>query len=476
MVAVTRAIPDSDLNARVRYDRAVADPRPAARRDYRAYALGDQLDPRTPAQRAMFPQLDVHAYADNVCKRVVATPANRLSIARFAVDGPDPAVAAIQEHIARASLLNHLPRLAAGINVATLRDGDHAVALRWVNGAPRYLPEPWWDGATGMFVAYDDDRLPVYAAKEWTERDGAGFRHRRVIWFPDRIERYASADRQGWEAINLPDDPYQGGQPVPWLTGDDEPIGLMVVHFANRLLPNDAAHATAPYGVSLLAGGVLGIQDRINLIHFDIVSTSSFTGSQMLWAKGVRPPLDPDGNVIPYAVVPGSFIADASPDAGFGVFPAGSIDAHDRALQIEKETIAQTTGLPYVVLAGNWPSGEALARAEGELAELVDKFGEIMGPDYASLLHKSTRLANIFGGADLDEALPIRAVFQPSQRSNPLVVAQQLALLAGVEGRREALRDGGKQPADLDRIMAEVAEDQQRAATATATAFNAGQL
>lgn len=481
MMAAVRVDLDSGVNARITEERNAAQPDAVLLKDYRDYLRGIQLDPRTQAQRAMFPELEKHAFCDNVCRRVIVTPANRLTIARFDVDGAGAATDRIKEYLAKTAMLNRLSAFVTSVNVATVRDGDHAVALRWRDGATRYIREKWWNGEEGIFVAYDDDGMPLYAVKEWTETQDARQVRRRVVWYPERIERYASEDGQAWQMFNLPSDPYQGGQPVPWVTPDGEPIGIMLVHFANQIVPNDGAGGTggvradSRYGMSLLAGGVLGIQDRINLIHFDIVSTSSFTGTQMLWATGVTLPIDPVTKLpTPYRVVPGSVVTSGEKDSHFGSFPAGNVDAHEKALGIQKQAVAEATGLPYVALTGQTPSGEALMHMEADLAEVVDKIGEVMGPGYASLMHKDTRLANIFGKADLDETLRIETVFTPSQRSNPLAVANQLVQLMQVEGRRETLKDIGKQPDDIERIVKEVEGEQRQATENTARAFNAG--
>jgi hypothetical protein len=493
MVAtLVRAIPDSDINAEITATRAAALPDAAALKDYRAYLLGKQLDPRTPAQRRMFPELNVHDFCDNVCRRVVLTPANRLTIARFDVadDYGKDAAAAIADFLADLGIKNHLARLVIAINVATLRDGDHALALRWVDGhGVRLTREGWWNGETGIWFAYGDDDLPRYVVREWVETGEGRQTRRRVVWWPDRFERYASEDGAAWDAVNDPGDPVIGGKPVPWTVPtrlgepmrlDGEPIGIPAVHFANQLIPNDGAGATegvradSRYGRSLLAGGLLGIQDRINLVQFDYIATSSFTGTQMLWGTGVSPLMDPQTNKpVPYEIVPGTMITDGNGAARFGAFPAGSVEAHDRTIRMLKETAAQNTGLPYVTLAGDWPSGEALQRAEADLAEMVDKLGELLGPAYASAMHKATRLANVFGLAKLEERALIRTVFANAQRSNPLVVASSLEALARVEGVREALRDSGKQPGDIERIIGELREDARERATTAGDALGA---
>ena len=491
MVALVRASPATDLMDRIAAERAAALPDAALVRDYRAYLLGKQLDPRTVRQRALFPELEAHAFCDNVCRRVVLTPANRLTLARFDVEGEGATTEAVKAFLDDLGMRNRLNALVTAINAATLRDGDHAVALRWKDSAVRLIREKWWDGYEGVFVRYDDDDRADYAVKEWAEVADGRIIQRRVVQFPDRFERYASEDGQRWMMVNLPEDGVPDGSPVPYTVPDrngvsqpdGEPLGIPLVHFSNQLVPNDGAggsdgvRADSRYGQSILGGGVLGIQDRINLVNFDITSTSSFTGTQMLWATGVELPIDPDTKLpIDFAVIPGAFVTSSKDNARFGAFPAGGIATHEAALRILKESVAQATGLPYVMLTGQVPSGEALMRMEADLGEMVDKLGELFGPAYAALAHKATRLGNAYGKAGLDEDLRITAAFAPSQRSNPLAIAQQLGYLIEAEGRREALKDFGKNPDEVERIMADLAEEGAARSELTARAFNAGQL
>jgi hypothetical protein len=481
-------------------ERAAAQPEATLLKTYRAYARGWHNDPRTTAQKDMLPELNLNRFCDNVCKLIVQTPANRLTIARFDTDAPKRAGKAILEFIRHVALINNLPNFAAAVNVATLRDGDHAVGLRWRTnphgaagdwGSVRLIREAWWNGEQGVFISYDDDDQPRYAVKEW----GLGANLRRNVYYPDRIERFLGDHSGNWYAVNYDSDPVQGGRPVPWLDLDGNPLGIPFVHFANRLLPNDgpggipvargatattvaasdawwwrggATSATAQpdsrYGVSELDGGILGLQDHLNMSWWDLKAAEVFTGTQMLWGSGIAERKDATGNTIPYPVIPGGMITTTDPNGRFGHFPAGDLSQLRNAIADRKRAISLATRIPLNYIAGDWPSGEALQWSEVDFAEKVDKFGEVMGPAYASLMHKATRLANAFGRAGLDESVPITTVFTPSQRVNPLMIADSLVKVAGVFGVREAARQAGMQPADIERILGELEQDRQASA------------
>jgi hypothetical protein len=492
MTAAPALIANSDPIAE---ERAAAQPEATLLKTYRAYARGWQNDPRTQAQKDMLPELNLNRFCDNVCKLIVQTPANRLTIARFEVGGPKKAaqrvINPLLAFIQQLWLLNNLPNFAAAVNVATLRDADHAVGLRWVRDSVRFIREAWWNGEQGVFVSYDDDDQPRYAVKEW----GSGTTVRRNVYHPDRIERFLGQGGGTWQAINLDSDPVAGGRPVPWLDLDGGPLGIPFVHFANRLLPNDgpggipetrgatsttdapasawwwrggATSATAQpdsrYGISELDGGILGLQDHLNMSWWDLKAAEVFTGTQMLWGSGIAERRDADGNVVPYAAIPGGMITTPAEGARFGHFPAGDLSQLRNAIADRKRAISLATRIPLNYIAGDWPSGEALQWSEVDFAEKVDKFGEVMGPAYASLMHKATRLANAFGRAGLDESVPIITVFTPSQRVNPLMIADSLVKVAGVFGVREAARQAGMQPDAIDNILRELEEDRQASA------------
>jgi hypothetical protein len=115
--------------------------------------------------------------------------------------------------------------------------------------------------------------------------------------------------------------------------------------------------------------------------------------------------------------------------------------------------------VPQHLIAGDWPSGEALLRAEGPLADRAEALIRVVGPSWASVAHKATRLANTFGRAALNEQLLISSVFAPAERRDPLTRAQIATAEAPFVSRRETLRTLGRSPADIERIIAELKDE-----------------
>ena len=360
---------------------------------------------------------------------------------------------------------SQVPALAGAAHYAALRDGNHAVALGWEDGRVRLARERWWNGRHGIFVVYDGGARPRYAVKDWQAAEGL----RRTIWYDDRIERYL-ADGAGWRSYRLPAD--GEAWPVPWVDRQGAPLGIPIVHLACTERPNDGDERddfTSAYGASVLDGGLLGLQDEINDVQRDISAAARFAGYQMLWGTGVTPQRDQAGNEIPLIVEPGAFFRDELPDAAFGTLPAGSLAELERTLTIKLQAVSRQTAVPQHLIAGQWPSGEALLRAERPLTDRAEALIRVIGPAWSSVAHKATLLLNTFGGYQLDTSLLIAAVYAPAERRDPLTRAAIATAEAPFVSRRETLRTLGRSPAEIERILSEIAEEARAAAPAPTT-------
>jgi hypothetical protein len=464
---------DLSTHSRIEAERKAAQPDAALVRTFRAYARGKQRGTLTAGQAHILRGLLAHRFADNVCAMVLDQVAARLQLARFAVEGDRAsatAAAAVETALRELWTTAQIPALAGAAHYATLRDGNHAIALGWEGGRVRLARERWWNGKSGLFVAYDDGERPRYAVKDWEAPEGL----RRTIWYADRIERYL-AQGDGWRPYRLPED--GDVWPVPWLDRAGAPLGIPVVHLACRERPSDGDQADDPapaYGVSILDGGVLGLQDEINDVQRDISAAARFAGYQMLWGTGITPQRDAEGNEVPLIVEPGAFFRDENPDAAFGTFPAGSLSELERTLTIKLQAVSRQTAVPQHLISGQWPSGEALLRAERPLTDRCEALIRVIGPSWSSIAHKATLLLNCFGGYQLDPTLLITSVFAPAERRDPLTRATVATAEAPFVSRRETLRTLGRSPAEIERILAELKEEASAAIAVPLIATNGG--
>jgi hypothetical protein len=273
--------------------------------------------------------------------------------------------------------------------------------------------EKWWDGKTGVWVAYDDRGRPSYAVKDFTvmmdnPAGGVVPRDRRTVYYPGRIERYIR-DGGGWQPFELEGERF----PVPWVKRDGSPLGLPVIHYA---FPR---FGEQQYGTSELAGGFLANQDHINDMQQDLTASARLLGFQILWSTGI------DWTESTPSLEPGAFLHADAPDANFGAIPAGDLkqirDAHATKLQ----TIARMTMTPiHIISGGTWPAGIALVQADKPLIAKCMRLMESIGPSHTTKAHRATEMANAFGGAGLNEDAIITPVFADPEQLDQLAQAE----------------------------------------------------
>ena len=390
-------------------------------RDYRKYASGKQLKLLSPEQKRILGNARYHLAVDNILDLVLRTAAGRLTFEGWTIGDPatftptsdtpdersDDAIA-VENFLAQFYLKSRLSSKQFDTHYAALRDGVTALSLAWKPGEaaddpgrPIAFREPWWDGERGMFVAFDDDGEPAWAVREWIDVIGKREVWRRTVYYPDQITRYRK-EGGGWVPFELPTDPPGTRGTVPWVRANGQPLGLPVIPFSNSVAD------TAPYGRSDIAG-LLGIQDDINQIGLDLTAAAMFTGFQMYWASGVK--IDD-----PNAVGPGQMLSADNPASRFGTLSPGPMDSLIAAYDSKRQTIAIDTSTPMHIIGGQWPSGEALLRAEMPLVDKVTRLGAVCAPSWILLAHRATELANTFGGQSLNEDAPITVDYAAPER------------------------------------------------------------
>lgn len=368
---------------------------------FRDYARGQQGKPLTATEMDLLGRRGDQTVADNVCKLILSTAASRLSLEGWLVSEPT-----VQRYLDELWLRNAMKRLQYDVHFAFLRDGNHAVSLRWKpgqlfaeTGRVTLHREPWWDGESGIFIAYSDYDEDAWAVKDWDERGTNNTIKRRTIYYPDVIFRYR---REGGEWRQMP------GSPVPWTRADGTPLGLPVIHFANSSADDSL------YGQSDLTG-LLGLQDDLNSIQRDMTIASAFAGFQMLTATGVN--ADADDLI----VGPGRLLKTGNPAAQFGVIPPGDMSSLTGTHAYKRQTMAVDSSTPiHLITGGDWPSGEALLRAEMPLVDKVERLQEIAGPSWVRVAHRATELGDAFGRLGLNEDAPISAKWEEAERLDPL--------------------------------------------------------
>ena len=205
-----------------------------------------------------------------------------------------------------------------------------------------------------------------YAVKEWSYKNTQQVTiSRRLIWFPDRLEKYESqspGSYMSWQPSYLEDDYVDGVAPesLEWLDENGEPLGVPYIHFKN------AYRTYGNYGVSELDGGIIGWQDQLNDAIINMTLTARMTGGQQYYGTGIKlRKKDGTSEPIPIKVDAGTFHTSENADSRFGVLPAGNMDQQIAGYNLKLKRVAQITATPlHSITGGDWPSGDALLRSE----------------------------------------------------------------------------------------------------------------
>lgn len=384
---------------------------------YRDYAEGNQESTINVSQQLLIGRKADHAVSDNILRMVLATAASRLRLERFsAASDEDPEspneggeADALREFLRDLWMRNQIDRLQYENTFAYLRDGNSAISLSWRKnakgeGSVRLTRERWWDGTSGVFVAYDGSGDREWAVKEWEESDptdDAKVIRRRTVYYPDCIARYVQQGN-GWKEYATDDQPAI----VPWTRADGRPLGIPIIHF-----PNGASVTDTPYGLSDLTG-LIGLQDDLNATQEDMTAATRFAGFQMIWGSGI-----PDGKG--FKVVPGGFLWTPEKDAKIGTIPPGDASMISDTHSYKRTTIGIVTSTPiHTITGGDWPSGEAILQADMPMTDKAIRLASVAGPLWTEIAHRATEIANTFGGMGINEDIPITAVFAPPERIN----------------------------------------------------------
>lgn len=418
---------DSKIHKQIAEERRAALPDPARVTIYRDYARGAHKQTFTRKQMQHLRGLRL-LIIQNVIKRILVVLANRIHVTGYSV--ADDGVNAFLRDV---WVRNWLSALYAQIVYTTLRDGNAGATIGFDNARQRPVitREKWFNGSTGIWFAYDDRGEPTYAVKDWISSEG----QRRTVYYDNEIRRYildtkgASARGATWRWYTDDETPDAG--PIAWVDANGDALGMAAVHFAVITEPADSEEdcydnqSDGNYGVSKCEGGLIGLQDSVNELIRLLLVASRFTAFQIPTASGLKPETDKrTGDPIPPQVSPGAMLTSEDPAARFGYIPAGSIDQLLKSKSDLIESMADVAGVPKHAIKGNWPSGEALMRAEMEIIDQARKAAASLGPSFASLAHKSVILSNRFGNTALNERALITTLFEPPERYDPATLTE----------------------------------------------------
>ncbi len=254
---------------------------------YRRYYDGDQpLAFATDKFRNAFGSV-LKEFAYNLCAVVVDTPADRLEVTGFGVEGSDTSTAGADAWAIWQQ--NRMDVRAGEAHQEALRSGD-AYVIVWPDetGQPILYPQP----ACLMAICYDEEQpgKTLWASKIWQTREKLV---RLNLYYPDRIEKYVTRSKSD----GLPEkaqafEPYAEQPEVP------NPWGVVpVFHLANN-------GGMDGMGRSELRN-ICALQDALNKSICDLLVSMEYVAYPQRWATGLEVEIDPQTGKPKLPFVPG---------------------------------------------------------------------------------------------------------------------------------------------------------------------------
>lgn len=284
---------------------------------------------------------------------------------------------------------------------------------------PRFVDESLGGDGYGMWMDYpNDDPLldPVRAIKQWViyREDGTKL-YRRVVYWPERIERLQKNDKGEW--VPFTDDENGKEAEEEW----PAEIGIPVAHFYN------------PARISELKD-IIPLQDALNKTWLDVLAAADTTAFRMLGFLGWIPttdgkePEDDGSNLL--EVLPGQNIATDRPKDEVDlkiIEPADLtplLDTEER-LVFRMATISDTPAYRFQTskqIAGS----ETQKQMDGPLIAKVEERQVIAGNGWENVMSLSLKVSQKFGPAEAPEIpgnldvedLLISATWHPAEIRN----------------------------------------------------------
>lgn len=449
---------------------------------FRDYANGKQKIVLTPKQMELLKNIDTVRFCDNVCSQILLESTGRVQFY-----GWDCKNKAVKEWLDDLYKLAKIEGRQGDFQHRTFRDGNFALSVSWDNVKQkiRIIREDWWDGLTGVYLHYGDDGEVEYAVKEWRQKkyETGGVvvdQIRRTVYFEDRIERYinptASQGTEGWIQYSLPED--EGIWPVNWVDENGDGLGIPFIHFL------DNAKTYGDYGVSELDGGIIGFQDQLNDAQLSIAITIRLTGGQQYYATGVKPKKkDGSDEFVPVKVEPGAMHTTPNENAKFGVLPAGDIDKQIAGYKLKLQRVSQISATPlHQITGGDWPSGEALLRAEMPAVNKAWRQIFRLATSYIELATTAIRIFNAFKpysvpaiNTDIEDGI-IEAKFADPEKRDAISRSIIVHNLAANISKKEAMRIMNYSEEKVNEIYDEILEEGNDAADAMLSATLRGNV
>lgn len=372
-------------------------------------------------------------FRDNLCPAVVDAKADRIQLTAISA-GDNTGNNSVNLAIDRIWQREKLESRQGEVTKNALKDGD-AFVIVWPdeqNQARWYIQRG--DRIAARYASEPQGELEIAAklwpSEEWT-KDGKTT-WRLNIYYRDRIERYATQavitdgdvpeEPAKWDPYEPADleaaDDDEGAPATSWVV--ENPYGVIPVF----PFPNNADEGA--YGRSELRD-VIPLQDALNKSVSNMIVAGEFVAWPQRVLIGVEVDTDVNGNptgreqqqALDRIMAIGNPAAKVAEWAGADL--TGFIAEQD-SYRAEMARISRTP-LHYLLMTGDFPSGEALDAALEPLIAQVDDRILSMSPVWSQAMSFSLRIEGTV--ADPGQ---INAIYAPTKRHSPVQQAADLAL------------------------------------------------
>ena len=418
------------------------------------------------------------SFAYNRCRTVVDSLANGLRVSGFSINGIDVGNLALMEEPGGEGndlsqkawtlwKLGNMPLREGELYVEAGITGD-AFGVVWFDADPPLgtgLPRIWPNRAEIMRVQFDDDGRITLAAKSWMiTAKGEDEKKRRLTFYtPTEIVKLITTGKsESGLKKNLGD--YELVQEVNLLGQPMEnPIlhnlgAVPVVHYPNN------APMVGERGISELKD-VVPLQDALNKAIADMLVAMEYSAFPQRWATGIETPEeDEDGNpIVPWKPGPGNVWYSSEDGAKFGDFTVGDLS---KFLDVQNQfdmDISRVSGIPvhYLMMNGNFPSGEALKTAESPFTAKKQDRQNSYGNGHSQAMLLQFKMLGI------SDPLLIETQWEPAEpRVQGDLITQGLQMVQAGLPVEIAAKHMGLDEQDL--LALQAASEEQNASRATA--------
>lgn len=391
-------------------------------------------------------------FALNLCPAICDAVRDKLVISGFRVEDGTNSKTDIPDASWKLWQNNRLDIVSGEIHKEASVSGD-AYAIVWVNDKKQLTVYP--NKAANVTVIYDQESpgRVLFAAKQWQMIPEKTYRLN--LYYPDRIVRLISKKK----TETLPD-----AKTFETFAADiANPYGIVpVFHFANN-------GEIGGFGKSELADA-MPVQDALNKTVLDMLVTMEFASYRQRWAAGIEIEYDDDGKAKPpfTAGVEKLWITE-TPDTKFGDFEVTDLEQFLKVKDSFKVDLAHVTGTPlyyFMQTGANFPSGEALKKAETRFINKVIDRQKTFGAVWADVMSFALTIENLGKDVRLFTEWEDPAPLSEKEALENLLTKQDLGV-----SDEQLLIEAGYGEDDIKKMMDANAEK----AEAAVKSFNAGE-